>query len=331
MTEQAATTTLDGVLVVDLSRYLPGPFATRELERLGAEVVRLEAPSGDPLRMFAPAWHDWLNAGKQSVVCDLKEDPELGRSLCAQADVVVEGFRPGVVERLGVGPEQLPDSVVYCSIRGFAEGTAWSDRVGHDLNYLALAGVLDAESPVHLPLPFADLAAGALTAVARILGGLYRRERTGLGTVERIAMTDEAHRLGAYRRAGNAIVPRILEGGLACYDLYQTADGRWLSLGALEESFFRRLCEKLDLADLADRQFDPSAQDEIRGRLATTFGGRRLSEWLDELASEDVAVAPVLTADEAAHPDDGIESRRSPDLGEHTEVWRARLGDRKAR
>jgi len=112
---------LAGTLVVDLTRYLPGPFATRELLRYGSRVVRLESPDGDPLRAIAPQWDAALNAGKESVVCDLKTEPELGRALCSAADVVVEGFRPGVAERLGIGPDQLPGSVVYCSLSGFGQ------------------------------------------------------------------------------------------------------------------------------------------------------------------------------------------------------------------
>src|SRR5919198_2305188 len=113
---------LAGILVADLTRYPPGPFASRELLRLGARVVRVEAPEGDPLRPLAPAWDAALNAGKESVVCDLKREPELGRALCALADVLLEGFRPGVAARLGIGPADLPERVVYCSLTGFGDG-----------------------------------------------------------------------------------------------------------------------------------------------------------------------------------------------------------------
>src|SRR5919202_7005085 len=126
---------LGDMLVVDLTRYLPGPFASRELLRYGARVVRLESPDGDPLRALAPGWDAALNAGKESVVCDLKREPELGRALCARADVVLEGFRPGVAARLGVGPDDLPDHVVYCSITGFGSDRTHARRAGHDLNY----------------------------------------------------------------------------------------------------------------------------------------------------------------------------------------------------
>ena len=126
---------LEGTLVVDLTRNLPGPFASRELLQLGARVVRVEPPSGDPMRATAPAWFEALNAGKESITCDLKTDPERARALCAEADVVIEGFRPGVADRLGIGPADLPESVVYCSITGFGLGGRHELRAGHDLNY----------------------------------------------------------------------------------------------------------------------------------------------------------------------------------------------------
>jgi len=321
--------TLAGVLVVDLSRQLPGPFVTLELQRLGAEVVRLEAPGGDPLRAHAPGWHDRLNAGKESVVCDLKAEPALGRALCRAADVVVEGFRPGVAERLGVGPADLPEEVVYCSIRGFGETGALRARAGHDVNYLGLAGVLDAARPTLPPLPIADLAAGALTAVSRILVGLLGRERTGRGSVHRISMTDEAHRLAVFGRArdGESVVDRALEGGLACYDLYAASDGRWLSVGALEPPFFALLCRLLGVPGLAVAQFAPDAQDEVREALAARFARRSQAEWVTFFGDADVAVAPVLELGEV-----DVGERVSPvpaaDLGAHTAKWAKLLGVR---
>src|SRR5918999_3413413 len=126
---------LDGLLVVDLTRYLPGPFASRELLRLGARVVRLEAPDGDPVRDIAPGWDAALNAGKESVVCDLKENPAFGHALCSRADVLLDGFRPGVTDRLGIGPDHLPETLVYCAITGFGSSGRHAGRAGHDLDY----------------------------------------------------------------------------------------------------------------------------------------------------------------------------------------------------
>ncbi|HVD56026.1 MAG TPA: CoA transferase, partial [Thermoleophilaceae bacterium] len=183
---------LAGSLVVDLTRYLPGPFASRELLRLGARVVRLEAPGGDPLAELAPAWHEALNAGKESVELDLKADPEAGRELCAGADVLLESFRPGVVERLGIGPADLPDRVVYCSFTGFGPHDL---RAGHDLNYQGWAGLLADTAPAMPPVQVADLAGGALPAVAQILAALLERERTGVGRHLVLSLTHGAHEL----------------------------------------------------------------------------------------------------------------------------------------
>ena len=143
---------LDGLLVVDLTRYLPGAFAGRELLRLGARVVRLEPPSGDPMRSVAPAWDNALNAGKESVICDLKAEARFGKALVARADVVLEGFRPGVAARLGVGPDDAPESTVYCSITGFGVEGSHAARAGHDLNYLGWAGVLADTAPSPPPV-----------------------------------------------------------------------------------------------------------------------------------------------------------------------------------
>jgi alpha-methylacyl-CoA racemase len=316
---------LAGQLVVDLSRYLPGAWATRELQRLGARVVRLEPPDGDPLRFTAPAWHDALNAGKESVCCDLKREPELGRALCARADVVVESFRPGVVERLGVGPADVPATVVYCSITGFGLEGRHALRAGHDVNYLGWAGVLDETAPANPPVQVADLAGGALAAVNEVLAALLGRERTGRGGRVVVSMTHNSHRLASHRLGGDPL-PRFLTGGLACYRLYETADGRYLTVGALEPGFFARLCELVGRPELAARQYDPAEQDALAGELAAVFAGRPLAEWLDAFEDEDVCAGPVATLAEAAS-DLGHEPPADPvpALGEHTDAWRAEL------
>jgi len=290
---------LEGVLVVDLTRYLPGPFASRELLELGARVVRLEPPGGDPMRDLAPAWHEALNAGKESVTCDLKIEPERGRSLCAEADVVIESFRPGVVERLGVGPADLPDTVVYCSITGFGLGGRHERRAGHDLNYQGWAGLLADTAPSIPAAQLADLAAGSLVAVTKILAALLEREKTSRGTHLVVSMTHGSHRFAAHRLGGEPI-PKLLTGGLACYAIYETADGRHITVGALESKFFTRLCELLGLPELAARQFDQSAQAEIADALAERFAERPLADWLELFDVEDVSVGPVSTLSEAA-------------------------------
>jgi alpha-methylacyl-CoA racemase len=286
---------LAGLLVVDLTRYLPGPFASRELLRLGARVVRLEAPGGDPLAKLAPAWHEALNAGKESVELDLKDDPEAGRELCARADVVLEGFRPGVVERLGIGPVDLPARVVYCSFTGFGPDDL---RAGHDLNYQGWAGLLADTAPAMPPVQVADLAGGALPAVAQILAALLERERTGVGRHLVLSLTHGAHELAAHRLGGEPI-PRLLTGGLACYRIYATADGRHLTVAALEPRFFRRLCELLGRPELAERQWEPE-QEPLADELRAAIAARPLAAWLELFDGEDVSVGPVATLQEAA-------------------------------
>jgi alpha-methylacyl-CoA racemase len=303
---------LSGLLVVDLTRYIPGPFASRELLRLGARVVRLESPDGDPLREVAPEWDAALNAGKESVICDLKAEPELGRALFARADVVLESFRPGVAERLGLA--DLPERVIYCALRGFGDDDT---RVGHDLNYMGWAGALDETAPAMPPVPVADLAAGALTAVARILAALLARERTARGARLVVSMTHGAHELA---RFGDP-----LTGRLASYRIYACADGRYLTVAALEPRFWARLCELVERPDLAARHADAD-QEPVAEELAEVLAARPLSAWLDLFEGEDVAVGPVATREEAsvafgAQPP----AAPAPALGAHTEAWRLEL------
>ncbi len=315
---------LDGMLVVDFTRYLPGAYASRELRRLGARVVRVEPPEGDPLRQTAPGWDARLRAGSESVVCDLKAEPELARSLCARADVVLEGFRPGVAARLGIGPDDVPETAVYCSITGFGTESRHALRAGHDLNYLGWAGALEDTAPGLPPIQVADLAAGALGAVTRVLAALLVRERTGVGARIVVSMTHGSHDLVSHRLDGDP-VPRLLTGALACYRVYECADGRHLTVGALEEKFFARLCAALGRDDLAARQYEPD-QEALALELAAIFVKRPLAEWLELFGDEDVCVGPVATLAEAATEFALEPTGKVPALGEHTEVWRHELG-----
>src|SRR5207247_8883487 len=205
------------------------------------------------------------NAGKESVVWDRERDPELARALCAQADVVLEGFRPGVAERLGVGAADVPESVVYCSITGFGAGDR---RAGHDLNYSGWAGLLDDTAPALPPVQIADLAGGALYAVVEILAALLERERTGRGRHITVSMTHNAHRLASHRLHGDP--ERTLTGALACYRIYETADNRFLTITPVEPKFWRRLCELIGRTDLAERQYGDD-QELLAAELAAIF------------------------------------------------------------
>lgn len=303
---------LEGLLVVDLTRLLPGPFASRELLRLGARVVHVEPPGGDPLRSAMAHWHDALNAGKESVVCDLKSEPSLANAICARADVVIEGFRPGVADALGL---VVPPSAVYCSITGFGEAER-AGQAGHDLNYLGYAGVLADTAPTLPPVQVADLAAGALGAVVEILAALVRGE----GGRVIVSMTHNAHRLVAHRTGADT----LLTGGAACYRIYETADGRHLTVAALEPKFFGRLAELIGRPGL--EQFGD--QDALAAELAAIFASRPLADWLELFAGEDVCAGPVLTVPEsAAEFGEQRPAPRAPTLGQHTKAWRRELGE----
>jgi crotonobetainyl-CoA:carnitine CoA-transferase CaiB-like acyl-CoA transferase len=298
---------LEGILVADLSRYLPGPFATRELSRLGARVVRVEPPEGDPLRLVDPRWDADLNAGKESVVCDLKAAPELARALCLRADVVVDGFRPGVAARLGLEPGPR---TIWCAITGFGSAGRHAQRVGHDLNYLGWAGILEPSAPANPPVPVADFT-GAFAAVRDILAALLERGRTGRGTRLEISMTHQVHRLAA---------PPLLTGSAACYRIYACADGRHLTVAALEPRFWRRFLEVVGLPGLD--AFAPELP-ELEARLRE----RPLAEWLALLDGEEACAGPVATIEEAAAEFGGGPPRAPAALGEHTEAWRRELLD----
>jgi crotonobetainyl-CoA:carnitine CoA-transferase CaiB-like acyl-CoA transferase len=280
---------LTGVTVADLTRHLPGPFASRELLRLGARVVKIEPPEGDPVQTTSPAWYRALNDGKEIVSWDARNEPQ--PTVLGEADVVLEGFRPGVFERLGA--ELRPD-VVLCSITGFGATGPRAQHAGHDLNYLGYAGVLADTAPAVPPIQIADLAAGAQGAVIEVLASLLERERSGNGARIVVSMTHGSHRFVAHRAAADP-VPRLLTGGVACYRIYETADGRHLTVAALEQKFWHNLCELLERPELVDRAFEPELPE-----LAQLFRSRPLQEWLDLLEGRDTCVGPVLTIAEAA-------------------------------
>ena len=277
------------------------------------------------MRRGAPDWDRALRAGKESVTCDLRKDAVFAHALCARADVVLEGFRPGVAARLGIGPDDVPASTVYCSITGFGAAGRHVQRAGHDLNYLGWAGVLEDVPDANPPVQVADLAAGSLGAVTEVLAALVRRARTGTGAHIVVSMTHRSHDLVAHRLGGDTL-PRQLTGGLACYRTYLTADGRHITVAALETGFFERLCELLERPDLASHQFDTD-QEALAAELAPIFISRPLTDWLALFDGEDVCAGPVATRAEA-HADLGPwpEEHEDAPLGMHTKAWRAELG-----
>jgi crotonobetainyl-CoA:carnitine CoA-transferase CaiB-like acyl-CoA transferase len=308
---------LGGTLVVDFTRFLPGAFASRELQQHGARVVRVEQPGGDPMRLTAPEWFESLNAGKESVVCDLPGDGDFARALFERADVILESFRPGVAERLGIGADAAPARAVYCSLTGFGLGGAHEQRAGHDLNYVGWAGLLEDTAPALPPIQAADLAAGALGVVTEVLAALLVRERTGRGAHVVVSMTHGAQRL----TPGSPVLTR----GFACYSIYACADGRQLTVAALEPKFFQRLCELVGRPELAGRQYDPH-QSDLKNALAKVFSTRPLAEWLRLFDDEDVCVGPVATRAEAAAAFGAPTGEHAAAAGEHTADWHLELG-----
>jgi crotonobetainyl-CoA:carnitine CoA-transferase CaiB-like acyl-CoA transferase len=341
---------LAGLRVLDLSRYLPGPLATLRLAELGADVIKLEAPQGDPARVQPPfepdgtsTLHAYLNRGKRSLVLDLRDDRArtAARSLALRSDVLVESFRPGVLPRLGLDPAGLRaehPGLVLCSISGFGQDGPHRLLAGHDLTYLALAGVLGlgglvGGAPLGPPLQLAD-SIGGQAAVSAILAALLHRERSGEGAHLDVSLHGEAARaIGWERRAVGLGVPAsepgrgLLTGGLACYRCYPTADGRALAVAALEPHFFERLCQLLGRPNLVAQHLDAAAQPRLEAELAATFAARPLAHWQGLLDGEDVACAPVMTVAEALAfaPDPPSALAAAPGLGEHTDDILAQL------
>jgi alpha-methylacyl-CoA racemase len=221
---------------------------------------------------------------------------------------------------LGIGASSLPESTVYCSVSGF---DAESALAGHDLNYAGWAGLLADTAPALPPIQIADLAGGSLFAVIEILAALLERQRSGTGSHVLVSMTHNAHRLAAHRLRGEP--ERALTGDLACYRMYETGDGRFLTVTPVEPRFWQRFCELIGRPDLIERHYD-SDQQGLAAELVAVIRSRTLSEWLDVFEGEDVMVGPVATLAEASEwlgepPGSGD----APALGEHTEHWRAEL------
>lgn len=335
---------LDGVRVLDLSRLLPGPYATQLLADAGADVVKVEAPgTGDPARELPPPTDrgvgrvfDAVNRGKRSVAIDLKRDrgTELFGRLAAGADVVLEGFRPGVADRLGVGYDDLGElnpSIVYCSLSGYGQVGPLADRVGHDLNYVGRAGMLDMTrdgpeaAPVIPGYPIADMAGGLFAAFA-IVGALASR---ALGNTDGeyldVAMTDVVASFstavtadafaGGHPRPGET----PLTGAYPWYDVYAAADGEYVTLAALEPKFWGAFCEAVDRPELRGLHgtTDPDERRALREALESLFAERPRDAWIDRLGDAEAMVAPVRTPAELIE-DDQLAARgllREPDDG----------------
>lgn len=316
---------LSGIRVLDLSQYIPGPFATRQLADLGAEVVKIEPPQGDPMQGFgAPdadgisVYYKLLNAGKTVVRLDLKAvaGQETFKHLIVKADVLMESFRPGTLDRLGFGTQRLQDinpRLIHCALSGFGQTGPYRLRAGHDLAYVALAGALaaqgTAERPVVADPPLADHA-GAQQAVSAILAALLRRERIGKGAHLDVSLFESALswnylELTASQRPQGATAREggLINGGAAYYRIYRCRDGRFAALGALEAKFWQTFCEAAGRPDLASRHGDPLPQTSLIEETAALFAHRSLDEWEKLLADVDCCFESVLSPAEALeHP-----------------------------
>lgn len=298
---------LDGVRVLDLSRLLPGAYCTQLLQQLGADVTKIEPPNGDPIRALpgGDAYFDALHNGQQLLTLDLRTDHgrETLRGRIVDADILVEGFRPGVMERMELGYDLLAainPALVYCAITGYGSRGPLAKRAGHDLNYLARSGALSLmpladDRPVIPGLQVADLA-GGLQAAFLIAAALADRGRTGRGSRVEVSMSGVMSGWitlpRAARRAGMPGLP--LTGEVPCYHVYRVADG-YLTVAALEADFWSEFCREIDRADLISRQFDPTAIPEVQRVLEPASR----AAWAARFDDRDVCVEPVLDLDES--------------------------------
>lgn len=320
------TTALKGLKVLDFSTLLPGPFATLYLADLGAEVIHIESPTRPDLIRLLPPYangqataHSYLNRNKQSIALNLKDPQsiELIKQKITEYDIVIEQFRPGVMQRLGLDYATLAalnPRLIYCSITGYGQTGSYKDKAGHDINYLALSGIAghsgrQDSGPPPMGIQIADVAGGSLHAVIGILAAVVEREQSGLGQYIDVSMTDCVATLNnmaaAATLAGNTKqYPQQshLNGG-TFYDYYQTQDGRYLSIGSLEPQFMSGLAQILDLPLLSEKgaSFNLLDQQVVKQAIQEKIKSKTFAEWTTIFAEQDVCVEPVLNLDEALH------------------------------
>lgn len=319
---------LASLKVLDFSTLLPGPFASLMLADMGAEVLRIESPTRmDLLRVLPPhdqgtsASHAYLNRNKRSLALDLKqaEALEIVRALVKDYDIVLEQFRPGVMERLGLGYAALKainPRLIYVSITGYGQTGPYKDRAGHDINYLALAGIASHtgrqdSGPLPLGVQLADVGGGSLHAVVGLLAAVIARQHSGVGQYLDVSMTDCSFSLNAMAGAGYlacGVEPgwetHVLNGG-SFYDYYRSRDGRWMSVGSLEPAFMQQMCAALGRPELAAQGLSPQPEQQkaLKRALQVEFEKRSFDELCELFAGVDACVEPVLRLSEAVeHP-----------------------------
>ncbi|NSW83112.1 MAG: CoA transferase [Syntrophothermus sp.] len=317
---------LQGIRVLDLSMYLPGPLCSQFLADFGAEVIKVEELTGEWGRWVPPkmgkqsARFYAVNRNKKSIALNLKteEGKDVFRKLVATADVLVEQFRPGVMDKLGLGYQQLRGinpRLIYCAITGYGQTGPLKMAAGHDLNYLSLAGVTGLTGtkngrPAMSAVQIADIAGGTHGAVNAILLALLSREKSGEGQFCDVAMMDGAvnmlaYTLGEWSGAGQE--PRrgaeLLTGGYACYNIYETKDGKHVSLGAIEDKFWQGFCAKIGRLDFVPLQWVQDKQEEMINAIGEVFRDMTRDEWVEFFADTDICFTPVLSLEEMAkHP-----------------------------
>jgi len=331
---------LSGITVLDLSSVGPASRCTGALADLGATVMKIAAPA--QAGRTEPPWFAYgAGRGTRRVRIDLQDERgrEVFLRLCSGADVVVESFRPGVADRLGIGYDAVKGSnpaVIYCAITGYGRAGPYAKWAGHDLNYLAVGGYLGMQGlredggPALPGATVADSAGGGLQAALAVAAALYRRTITGEGCFLDVSTTegvlwlmsllvDEYLATGTEPQPGTA----LLTGGFACYDVYRCRDGRWLAVAALESSFFGNLCRALGCDEWIPHQGDPSRQGSIRAAFRSAFARRDRDEWVTGLGPNDTCVAPVLSISEVGE-NPHLAARGAFDEIDHPERGRVR-------
>ncbi|MCF8110060.1 MAG: CoA transferase [Desulfobacteraceae bacterium] len=314
---------LSGITVVDLSTLLPGPFCSMIMADFGARVIKIERPgTGDLMRDYTPRYPSYsgnfsiLNRNKESLTLNLKaeEGKKLFLELIEKSDVLIEGFRPGAMDRLGLGYEEVSKinkGLIYCSITGFGQESPHKNFAGHDINYLALNGILDLagtkNSPPTLPgILVADIGGGSYPALVAILMALLARNNTGTGQYIDISMMDCSflwlyHAAGTYFTSGE--IPsrggELTNGGSPRYQVYPTKDGRYLAVGALEDQFWHNLCDILGIDDPKIRDNDSEYPDYAIEVLTEKFLTRTASEWDEEFKGKDLCSCVIRNFEEA--------------------------------
>ncbi|RRJ84442.1 CaiB/BaiF CoA transferase family protein [Aestuariirhabdus litorea] len=319
---------LKGLKVLDFSTLLPGPYATMMLADMGADVLRIESPTRPDLVKLLPPMdagtstaHAYLNRGKASLALDLKqpEAVEVVKRLVLEYDILVEQFRPGVMARLGLDYETLRainPRLIYCSVTGYGQTGPYRDRAGHDINYLATAGVSSYTGrrdtgPCPIGVQVADVGGGSFHAVMGILAAVIERQGSGEGQSIDISMTDASFAMNAMAGAawlGGGVEAELestaLNGG-SFYDYYRTRDGRYFAVGSLEPQFMAQLCQALGCEEFASQGLspDPRVQQQIKQRLSEAFADQDFAYWCERFAALDACVEPVLSLAEASqHP-----------------------------